>query len=230
MWQFSELYSYTFQYAPFLCGLYPFIFTNLAIFVTYWCIFYFTTIFLDTHANFLNCTCTLSNPWQSFTDCTRTFSIRARFFQRSNVLIHFGLSTSISLSLKYLFPFQNFSSLLQTIKLLLLHPSPNLTTNWTPSLLPIQCHQTSLKILSIHLLLTIAIGSLHLIITLIVGFLHFDLEVIGITIHKGNMFFFAGNIYPDWVVSLITGSSYLTTSLRILPLTNSTPTSRRHYH
>jgi hypothetical protein len=36
-----------------------------------------------------------------------------------------------------MFPFQNFSSLLQTIKLLLLHPSPNLTTNQAPSLLPI---------------------------------------------------------------------------------------------
>ncbi len=44
------------------------------------------------------------------------------------------------------------------------------------------------------------------------------------------MFFFAGNIYPNWVVSLIIGSSCLTTFLRILPLTNSTPTSRRHYH
>jgi hypothetical protein len=131
------LYSCTFQYAPFLCGLYPYIFTNLAIFVTYWYIFYFTTIFLDTCTHFLNCTRTLSNPQQLFTDCTGTYSIRACFFQRSNLLKHFGLSTSISLSLNYLFPFQNFSSLLQTIKLLLLHPSPNLTTNRAPSLLPV---------------------------------------------------------------------------------------------
>ncbi len=92
-------------------------------------------IFGYTCTHFLNCTHTLSNPRQLFTDCTGTYSIRARFFQRSNVLIDFRLSTSISLSLKYLFPYWNFSSLLQTIKLLLLHPSPNLTTNRAPSLL-----------------------------------------------------------------------------------------------
>ncbi len=54
--------------------------------------------------------------------------------------------------------------------------------------------------------------------------------MIWITIHERNRFIFAGNMFSDWVVSLITGSSYLTTSIRILPLTNSTLTSRRHYH
>ena len=39
------------------------------------------TIFLDTHADFLNCSRTLSNLRQLFLDCTCTFSIRAHLVQ-----------------------------------------------------------------------------------------------------------------------------------------------------
>jgi hypothetical protein len=93
---------------------------------------------LDTCVNCLNCTCTLSNPQQLFTDYTGTYSIHAHFFsevQCTHTLwtFHFHLSFS-----QIFVPLSKFlSSLLQTIKLLLLHPSPNLTTNQAPSLLPI---------------------------------------------------------------------------------------------
>jgi hypothetical protein len=138
--------------------------------------------------------CTLLNPRQLFMDWTGTYSIHAHFFQRSNVLIHFRLSTSISLSLKYLFPFQYFSSLLQTIKILLLHPSPNLTTNRALSLLPISniTEGTFNSSLADNSNRVIA-PDYHSISRV----LHFNLEVFWITIHKGNSFFFAGNILPD---------------------------------